>query len=139
MTEQTRNRFIWQAGDIKPVNEFITDLWPLAIHTESRLSNQGNPMNCWFTTDGERYSMDFSYCGNRADWYQWDSKQDAWYYGQWVNPVTKQILSYIEGDISLISCQTPDQYRAELDAMTQFEGRNGLDDHDRRHWEKLIQ
>jgi hypothetical protein len=119
------------------ITDFINNLWPLAYHEESRPSNQGNPMHCYFTPEGERYPVDFTHCGPRSDWYQFDSHQDAWYFGQWVNPVTRQILSYVEGDISLITCQTPDLYRKELENMTDFEGRNGLDDHDGRHWEKL--
>ncbi|EIM65487.1 hypothetical protein [Desulfobacter postgatei] len=120
------------------IQEFINSLWPLALHDES-IFTQGRLAHTWFTTDGERYSMDFSHCGNRSDWYQFDSRQDAWYFGQWVNPVTRQILSYVEGDITLVICETADQYRKELESMTDFEGRDGLDDHDHRHWEKLEQ
>ena len=133
MTEATHN----PPSPPPAITDFINNLWPLAYHEESRLSRLGNIIHCWFTHDGERYAMDFSYCGPRSDWYQWDSHQDAWYFGQWVNPVTRQILTYAEGDISLITCQTADLYRAELDNMTDFEGRNGLDDHDGKHWDKL--
>jgi hypothetical protein len=80
------------------------------------------------------------------DWYQIDSPQDAPYYGQWTNPVTLQQLEYAEGDITLLQCETVEQYKAEMQRRQQFilqmagdrdPSGYGLDDKDGRHWDKL--
>ena len=56
-----------------------------------------------FDTFGDRYKYDALY--QRADgWAQIDSKQDAWYYGQWINPITFKLFTYCEHDTCLTEC-----------------------------------
>jgi hypothetical protein len=57
-----------------------------------------------FDMFGDRYKYDARY--QRADgWAQLDSKQDASYYGQWVNPIQLKLFSYCEHDTCLTECE----------------------------------
>jgi hypothetical protein len=65
---------------------------------------------------------------------------------KWTNPVTLQQLEYAEGDITLLQCETVEQYKAEMQRRQQFilqmagdrdPSGYGLDDKDGRHWDKL--
>lgn len=59
---------------------------------------------------GDRYAYDFGPCSYRHGWAQLDSKQDASYYGNWVNPTSRKLFSYVEGDTTLIECETDDEF-----------------------------
>ena len=47
-----------------------------------------------------RYVFDFNL---KDGWQQYDTDQDAWYFGIWVNLKTLQTLTYAEGDVVLIT------------------------------------
>ena len=120
----------------------VTRVWPGAFLKERRTSTAGNPLEMLFVINGDRYAMDFRECGNRSDWYQYDTDQDAWYYGHWLNPVLRLMVAYVEGDIYVTTCATVDDYRRELEALDAFCKRLeykhfGIDDHDGHHWQKL--
>jgi len=55
-----------------------------------------------FTPCGDRYAYDFRLCLPAKGWAQLDTKQDAWYYGNWINPLTLETVSYAEGDATHI-------------------------------------
>lgn len=57
--------------------------------------------------DMDRYAFDF---GLDRGWAQVDTDADASYYGHWTNPSRRQLLSYVEGDISLHTWETDDGY-----------------------------
>lgn len=54
--------------------------------------------------DADRYLFDFGACKTSKGWAQFDSRQDASYFGNWVNPTRRQWLTYCEGDVSLVTC-----------------------------------
>jgi len=56
------------------------------------------------------------------EWDQYDTDQDAWYFGVWINNKTRQVLSYAEGDVTLVTCSTEESYRAEIAMMNEFYG-----------------
>lgn len=64
---------------------------------------------------GERYKYD---CGSAPTsgpgWAQLDSKQDASYYGNWVNPLTLELFSYCEGDTTHTRCEDDADFIATL-------------------------
>ncbi len=70
----------------------------------------------------DRYRYDFEICTKKKGWVQYDTKQDAWYFGCWVNPARRLILTYAEGDITVVRCPTEESYHAELADMAQFYG-----------------
>ena len=57
-----------------------------------------------FEPMGDRYRYDFKLCHFRDGWAQLDTKQDAWYYGNWINPLTLRLCSYAEGDVVVTEC-----------------------------------
>lgn len=70
---------------------------------------------------GDRYVIDFSGM-LRGDWQQYDTHQDAPYFGQWVNRVTRETLCYAEGDWSLVTYPDAESYTAALASMAAFYG-----------------
>lgn len=70
----------------------------------------------------ERYQFDFKLCTKERGWKQYDTSQDAWYFGVWVHPEKRLILTYAEGDISVVKCPTEETYHAELKSMAEFYG-----------------
>lgn len=74
----------------------------------------------WFSGEIDRYYFDFNL--NLKQWQQYDTEQDAHYFGVWVNMATKQILTYAEGDIILVTCLGRDTFKKELESMESFYG-----------------
>lgn len=72
--------------------------------------------------DSDRYIFDSASDFAQSSWQQFDTDQDAHYFGVWVNPVNMQVLTYVEGDWSLVVCEDVDHYHKELQAMCEFYG-----------------
>lgn len=53
---------------------------------------------------GDRYRYDFKLCKPSKGWAQLDTSQDASYYGNWINPLTRELVSYCEGDVTHTQC-----------------------------------
>ena len=68
----------------------------------------------------ERYIVDFA--PDFGEWLQYDTDQDAHYFGVWVNPVEFLTLTYAEGDWSLVICKDKDQFNAEIQSMNDYYG-----------------
>jgi len=51
----------------------------------------------------ERYLYDFYLCTNKKGWAQVDTRQDASYFGCWLNPFTLEFLQFAKGDLKLIT------------------------------------
>ncbi len=126
------------------MNTIINEVWPTAVHKVDRQSNANNNLQGYFSDCTDRYAFDFSKCGLKSDWYQYDTSQDASYHGSWVNPVTRQVISFLEGDIYLTTCETIADYKREIEAMDNWNKENGyalkrhsIDNHDGQHWDKL--
>ena len=130
-------------SDTATVPEIVSDLvrttWPGASFKSQSASDIGAEIRRYFKINGERYAFDNKHCGMSSDWYQYDSDQDAPYYGTWINPALLAAVCYCEGDITATICGAPTQFRqwfAELEAWSK--DRNGrLDDHDDKFWAKV--
>ncbi|KKN37278.1 hypothetical protein LCGC14_0765160 [marine sediment metagenome] len=70
----------------------------------------------------ERYRFDFKLCTAEKGWRQYDTDQDAWYFGVWVHPEKRLIVTYAEGDVTVTKCPTEEGYHAELSYMAEFYG-----------------
>jgi hypothetical protein len=62
----------------------------------------------------DRYKYDFRKCLPADGWAQLDTRQDASYYGNWVNPLTLELFSYCEGDIVHTKCADEADFIATL-------------------------
>ncbi len=85
------------------------------------VNNRGNTVFRHFHHT-ERYRFDFQICIRERGWSQYDTKQDAWYFGVWVHPEKRVILTYAEGDITVTKCPNEESYHAELKYMAEFYG-----------------
>jgi hypothetical protein len=62
----------------------------------------------------DRYQFDFKTCTPARGWAQLDTRQDASYYGNWINPSTFELFSYCEGDITHTQCSDADDFKQSL-------------------------
>ena len=85
------------------------------------INSRGNRIDRSFF-HADRYHFDFHRCKAADGWKQYDTNQDAWYFGVWVNLKLREILTYAEGDITRVTCPSDDHLRAELEAMAEFYG-----------------
>jgi hypothetical protein len=70
----------------------------------------------------ERYIYDFKLCTPELGWKQFDTHQDASYFGVWVNIQQRMTFAYCEGDRTLVVCPDDDHLRAELKDAEEFYG-----------------
>jgi hypothetical protein len=85
-------------------------------------NERGNTETTAFVGERNRYHYDLSECRPEDGWHQYHTTEDAHYFGVWVHPERREIVTYAEGDEIRTTCPTPETYRAELDHMAQFYG-----------------
>ncbi|MCA9652553.1 MAG: hypothetical protein KC501_21735 [Myxococcales bacterium] len=86
------------------------------------INDRGNTVVSRFVGNQDRYTYDLRICPAEDGWRQYDTDQDAWYFGVWVHEGRREIVTYAEGDESRVTCPTADSLRAELAAMAEFYG-----------------
>ena len=90
---------------------------------EMRVNEHGNTVVSRFVGPyADRYRYDFELCKAADGWRQYDTNQDAWYFGVWVHESRREIVTFAEGDESRTTCPTVETFRAELAAMAEFYG-----------------
>lgn len=87
-----------------------------------RLSESGNRVYDLPFGFESRYVFDLRLCVAADGWLQFDTPQDAPYFGVWVNPTRRLLLTYAEGDTSIVICATDAAYNAEVRAAITFHG-----------------
>ncbi len=98
-------------------------LHPVSDPDSTHENERGNTVKAWFVGPyHERYHWDFGPCGPETGWKQYDTSQDAPYFGVWVHPEERKILTFAEGDLTLVECPTLDTFKAELDNAAGFYG-----------------
>lgn len=70
----------------------------------------------------ERYKYDFELCRRADGWCQYDTDQDAWYFGVWYHLDRRVVVTWAEGDETIVVCGTAEAFRAELKEMAEFYG-----------------
>lgn len=86
-----------------------------------RINERGNlVITEWCPAD--RYLYDFKICTRENGWQQYDTEQDAAYFGVWVHVEKKFTFTYCEGDCILVKCGTDENFKAELRHMAGFYG-----------------
>ncbi len=78
-----------------------------------------------FEVDGSRYRYDFGACSYSKGFAQVDTGQDAYYFGTWCNPVTLQIVSYCEGDVTSQQAESVSEFTEELQRIKRWNEENG--------------
>ena len=79
-----------------------------------------------FNDPAERYLVDFAEGFTEEGWQQFDTDQDASYFGQWVNPRLRLTLAYCEGDWTLVECPSDETYNREIERLCEFFGEGRI-------------
>ena len=90
------------------------------LNESDELNKNGNRIFRGHRLNGSRYFFDNLLCPQ--GWKQYDTQQDASYFGVWVNPNKGMVLTFAEGDISLVYCASRQMFLTELKAMAAFYG-----------------
>jgi|15BtaG_2_1085339.scaffolds.fasta_scaffold00600_26 hypothetical protein len=103
-------------------NKGTPDWWKnKTINDEQTVNKHGNIERERYV-DASRALYDWNLCKASEGWQQYDTDQDAWYFGVWINPAGLMIVTYAEGDRTLTICPSKDRYDKEIDAMNEFYG-----------------
>ena len=89
------------------------------VDYDTAASLAGCDVRTWFF-DCERYDVDFADDFHSEGWAQFDTDQDAAYFGVWVNSRAFQVLTYAEGDWTLTECHDRTRYRGEVQRLIEF-------------------
>ena len=81
-----------------------------------KVNERGNQVSNGFVS-GDRYPFDFNFC---KDWLQYDTDQDACYFGIWVSKDKLRIITFTEGDLTIIRCKNIQSFNAEIGSMNKF-------------------
>lgn len=73
----------------------------------------------------DRYLYDFKVLTVSKGWAQLDTRQDASYFGQWINPVERKIFCYCEGDCILTRCETDADLVSEVAQCDEWNREQG--------------
>lgn len=89
-----------------------------ATQMAETINERGNRIRRSSHFDADRYYFDLHVCTPGDGWEQFDTHQDAWYFGVWVHKEARITVTYCEGDVSFVECPTVESYNAEmLDAI----------------------
>lgn len=75
--------------------------------------------------DLDRYYYDFGMCSTKNGFAQVDTSQDASYYGTWANPEKLVIVSYCEGDVTIQTAKTIEEFVSGLYTVVNWNRDNG--------------
>jgi len=70
-----------------------------------------------FHNDIDSESVERSFMTKGTPWVRIDTDQDAWYYGNWANPRRLYVVTYAEGDLIVLKCDTAEEFCSELSRM----------------------
>jgi hypothetical protein len=85
-------------------------------HSSDNLIHRG------FILNGDRYIFDFDHCSKKTGFQQYDTSQDAWYFGTWVNIKELSTVTYAEGDLTVKLLESKEAMKEELERMATFYG-----------------
>jgi hypothetical protein len=92
---------------------------------EAEKNERGNVLRRAFLPE-DRYIVDFADDFTEDGWEQYDTDQDAHYFGCWVNKRRLMTLTYAEGDWTLVECPDTAGYNAEVESMNAFYGEGKI-------------
>ncbi len=76
-----------------------------------------------------RYHYDFHECVEERGWVAYDTVQDTWTFGVWLNESALQILIFADGEETLMTCTTREQFLGELSIMAVIYGQPPIKDY----------
>lgn len=82
----------------------------------------GNEVIRSFEGNTNRYKFDCGLCSYKKGWIQFDTDQDAYYFGVWIHKGKKQIVTYAEGDLIIVEAPTSESFNEEIAHMCKYYG-----------------
>ena len=73
-----------------------------------------------FVMGVSRYLFDGSVCTKARGWTQYDTDQDASYFGIWVHHDNLGVVTFAEGDLTYFKARDADAFAAEIEGMNAF-------------------
>lgn len=86
------------------------------------MNERGNHVRRYSYFGADRYYFDFQLCMPADGWQQFDTDQDAWYFGVWVHRAARMTVTYAEGDLTIVDCPTVETFNAEITDACGFYG-----------------
>ena len=86
------------------------------------VNDRKNLVTSAFIEGANRYFFDERVTRGGAGWQQWDTSQDASYFGIWVHRDLRQVLTFAEGDITVVECPDDAGFKAEIESMERLYG-----------------
>lgn len=83
----------------------------------------GATIKRWFIANGSTASVR-DLVKHADGWVRYDTYQDAWYFGVWVNPKSLECLTYAEQDVTHVKCENADQFKHEMADLARFYGQS---------------
>ena len=80
-----------------------------------------------FLLEADRYLFDFDMCSPHKGWAQVDSSQDAPYYGTWANPGALRVITFAEGDVTVLTAESPGEFVEWLRERSRMDDWKGID------------
>lgn len=74
---------------------------------------------------GDRYEYDFILCTVSNGFAQVDTSQDACYFGTWASPEQKIIITYAEGDVTIVKCESEEEFADEIHKLKAWNEGHG--------------
>jgi hypothetical protein len=76
----------------------------------------------FFSPYSSRYIVEAKICKPSDGWVQYDTDQDAWYFGVWVNLGLQAVACYAEGDLTFTFDALNAGFKEQLKSMNDFYG-----------------
>jgi len=73
----------------------------------------GATIKRWFISNGSTASV-HDLVKHADGWVRYDTYQDAWYFGCWINLKSLECLTYAEQDVTHVKCENADQFEQEM-------------------------
>jgi len=79
-----------------------------------------------FHLHSDRYVFDFNHCTIEKGFAQIDTSQDASYFGTWANPFEFKIINYCEGDVSIQTMESEQEFKEEIERIKTWNEEMGF-------------
>lgn len=73
----------------------------------------------------DRYVFDWGDCSTQNGFAQFDTRQDASYYGTWVSPRERKIVNFAEGDVSIETADSDEEFTAAVRKLVAWNEEHG--------------
>ena len=64
--------------------------------------------------NSDRYVFDYDMCSFKKGFAQIDTTEDASYFGNWVNFKSLELITYCEGDLTVVKCENIEEFKKQL-------------------------